>query len=278
MAEQVVRLFVLNFDDPPRFGFEAFNQTEATKKGPGKLIKLLALILLLFGLYWIVRYFIHNYKSSLLRIQVEGYTPIDVYCQTWPPSANSRPSSDLKVVLLHEGRMKNTWEAVNTPKILSDNGFHVFSLTLPTITKLVNSPVTYPFKGNVLFEALKRLKATDAIIVVPSFTGSYGMPLVLRSHLPLKGFVAVAPIDTEHFTAKEYKILTIPTLIIYGENENIGGGKSNFLDYLKLVQNKEVVVIKNAGSDCFVDQPDEFHQFLLKFLYNKDNRNVKVTF
>ncbi|MCX6790810.1 MAG: alpha/beta hydrolase [Candidatus Gribaldobacteria bacterium] len=59
--------------------------------------------------------------------------------------------------------------------------------------------------------------------------------------------------------------VTSPTLIIWGEND-----KTTPLTDAKimngLIKNSQLVVLKEAGHSCFIDQPQEFYKELVKFI------------
>lgn len=107
---------------------------------------------------------------------------------------------------------------------------------------------------------------TSPVVVSPSMSGSFSLPYLFSDGAPAtrhaQGLVAIAPIHADHFD-KNYKQDSLPTLIVYGENDPAGKISG---EHLKALPRSQVVEIPKAGHACYVDQPDSFHKALKEFL------------
>lgn len=171
------------------------------------------------------------------------------------------------VVLLHSDKLDSSvWENIKTLDLLFKLGYRVIALDLPGFgnSKLFKEPAENYEKAAVFEMVLKELNATNAILVVPSSSSSYALPLVVRGSLKLSGFVAISPYHTEKFTKTEYSMLKIPTIIIYGSADNEYGEKSS--NDLQHIPDSKIHVIKGASHACYLQNPDEFHDVLKTFL------------
>jgi len=59
--------------------------------------------------------------------------------------------------------------------------------------------------------------------------------------------------------------LQVPTLIVYGENDNTAMAKQA-PDNLRIMPNSQDVRLKNAGHAAYLDQPHMFHKLLYNFM------------
>lgn len=103
-----------------------------------------------------------------------------------------------------------------------------------------------------------------AVIVSPSMSGTFSIPLLLRKPALFKGFVPVAPgAALEHRRAEFTEVKDIPALIVYGELDKMG---TNASELLSAIPGSEVLMIEGAGHPAYLDDPRLFHEKLLEFL------------
>ena len=83
-------------------------------------------------------------------------------------------------------------------------------------------------KGEFLFAFLNAVVGDDVkpVVVTPSMSGSFIIPLLQEHPDRLLGWVPVAPVNTGAPGDKFYKDLTVPTMIVYGEKDTGLGYKS----------------------------------------------------
>ena len=170
------------------------------------------------------------------------------------------------VVLLHGMRYSSSiWEELGTLDLLRDHGYRAIAVDLPEHgdSAGIGTPKKTFQRAHLLELTLADLHAKDAVIIAPSMSGIYALPLVLRGRLKLKGFVPIAPSDTERFSKEEYELTKIPTLIAYGSEEK---DPLSFVKHLQHMPNSRTFVVEGARHACYVDKPGVFHRALLEFL------------
>ena len=57
----------------------------------------------------------------------------------------------------------------------------------------------------------------STVVVSPSMSGEYAIPLVFSSNPILSGWVPVAPVSIKSHEVTEYQSLQLPVLAVYGE-------------------------------------------------------------
>lgn len=171
------------------------------------------------------------------------------------------------VVLLHSEKLDSSvWENIKTLDLLYSMGYRGIAIDLPGYGKSYRyKPPAESYDKAVILEIiLKELDATRSILVVPSMSGAYALPLIIRGSFPLTGFVAISPHQSERFSKTEYTLLKTPTLIMYGQLDKEYGEKS--ANDLMNIPDSKVHVIKGAGHACYLQNPEEFNEVLRNFL------------
>ena len=171
------------------------------------------------------------------------------------------------MVFLHgQAFDSGTWKNLHTLDIIKKAGFRAIAVDLPGHGSSYGPTLGPSFseRGFTLRDILLQLHATDCILVAPSMSGTYALPVVVRGRLPLKGFVAIAPVGTNQYTEVEYASLRIPTLIMYGSEDSNLGLKS--LLQLQHIPNSRVSKIPRAGHACYTQNPRAFHRSLIDFI------------
>ncbi|XP_043406456.1 protein ABHD14A isoform X2 [Chelonia mydas] len=173
----------------------------------------------------------------------------------------------LEVVFLHgQAFTSKTWEDLGTLTLLSEEGYRSVAIDLPGYGNSPLSDSVSTEQGRVAFllRVLKELGIQRPVLISPSMSGHYSVPFVLVHGAQLKGFVPIAPVGTQEYTAQQYQQVQTPTLIIYGERDSGLGAQS--LQSLQQLPKHKVVVLPDAGHACYLEKPREFHEVLLAFL------------
>lgn len=166
------------------------------------------------------------------------------------------------VVMLHGGRFRaTTWQDTGTIEVLADKGFRVIAVDLPGYGESPRSSVK---RGEWLVMFLDALKLDKPVVVSPSMSGGFSMPLVTTRPERLGGFVAVAPVSIKRHEDVLEKI-TIPVLAIWGENDKVVPlAHANLL--VKKAPYARKVVVEKAGHALYMDDAKAYHRALIEFL------------
>ena len=175
-------------------------------------------------------------------------------------SGEGNPQS---VIFLHGKRFSSlNWEEVGTLDLLAEKGFDAIAIDLPGYGKS-------PAADNIAVEEvlpliMEALGVIKPIIVAPSFSGTYALPVISEHPSDFTGVVAPAPLGvTENGGA--LKGTALPFLIIWGDNDPIVPVENaHILD--SLLANSHVVIIPDGGHPTYINQPDTFHRHLVRFL------------
>jgi pimeloyl-ACP methyl ester carboxylesterase len=166
------------------------------------------------------------------------------------------------VVLLHGASFRaETWKQLGTMTVLAQAGFLAYAVNLPGFGQ--SSPGGGPARTWLrrLFDALK----IDAPVVVsPSMSGQYALPLVIEEPQRVAGFVAVAPVGIMNYH-RELAQIQAPVLAIWGEHD-----RTVPLDHaytlVQAVKRGRKVIIAGGSHAPYMSDPAAFHKELLKFL------------
>jgi len=193
------------------------------------------------------------------RIDVSG---VDTFLRTATPL---KEASNLTFLFLHGAAFSSkVWHDLGSLQLVAALGFKAFAIDLPGFCQTSDqmssdrdSPVEYL---TALFQVLK---LEQVILIVPSMSGRFGLPFLVKHPELVSGFVPVAPIATESVSQSQLQSLQVPTLSIIGENDARLGRIS--LNNLKVIPNFQNVVLKNAGHAAYLDEPEKFHNLLFNF-------------
>ncbi|XP_033875714.3 protein ABHD14A isoform X1 [Acipenser ruthenus] len=184
-------------------------------------------------------------------------------------AAGKKMQPRLQVVLLHgQAFTSKTWEDLGTLTLLASHGYQALALDLPDSETMK----TDQNRTNLLLRFLDSLGVQAPVLISPSMSGRFSLPLLMHHSSRLRGFVAVAPVGTKLYSEQQYHSIQTPTLIVFGALDGSLGTQS--LKNLSQLPHHTVVRIDGAKHACYMDKPREFHQALLIFL-SKLNRETR---
>ncbi len=174
------------------------------------------------------------------------------------------PEHGQPVVLLHGASFTaDTWKKIGTLKALSDAGYLAYAVDLPGFGQ------SSPSQGSArtwLRVLLDLLKIEKPVIVSPSMSGRFSLPLVIDEPDRVAGFIAVAPVTIPSYRNQLAQI-TAPVLAVWGENDSIVPIADADL-LVGSVKHGRKVVIAGATHAPYMSNPAVFHQSLIEFLAN----------
>jgi abhydrolase domain-containing protein 14 len=172
------------------------------------------------------------------------------------------PDDGRPVVLLHGASFTSkTWQEIGTLAALAEAGYRVVAVDLPGFGKS-DSTSTSPTEW--LGRLLDELEIDKPVIVSPSMSGSFALPMITGQPDRVAGFVAVAPVAIDRYRNKLAQI-RCPVLAIWGENDRtIPFDHADAL--VQAVEQGRKVIVPGGSHVPYMSDPAAFHRELLAFL------------
>ena len=166
------------------------------------------------------------------------------------------------ILLLHGASFSaQTWSELGTLTWLAQQGYHSIALDLPGFGK---SAQFSPQRQHFLSEIIVSLNLTKPIIISPSMSGQYSLPLVVNHPEQVGGLVAVAPVGIPTFEA-QLANTAVPILAIWGSNDHIVP-VTQAQRLCQITPQARQVILPNAGHACYLQATEDFHHHLLEFI------------
>lgn len=165
------------------------------------------------------------------------------------------------VVLLHGGRFSSaTWRQLGTLARLAAEGFHVVAVDLPGYGR---TPASDLAPGRFAELLLAALSPQPVVLVSPSMSGRFSLPLLATDPASVAGFVAVAPVGIPELLPR-LRGLEVPALLVWGEEDRVVPPQQADL-LAAALPNSRKVILDGASHASYLDQPDRFHDELVSF-------------
>jgi pimeloyl-ACP methyl ester carboxylesterase len=111
---------------------------------------------------------------------------------------------------------------------------------------------------------LDRLDLKRPVVVSPSLSGWFALPLVTAEPDRVAGFAAVAPVGIRRYKDRLGRI-TAPVLAVWGEHDEVVPQEQADL-LVGSVKRGRKVIIPGGGHAAYMSAPAAFHAELLGFL------------
>ncbi|GFO12238.1 abhydrolase domain containing 14b [Plakobranchus ocellatus] len=206
-------------------------------------------------------------KVEKIEVALKDKTVSVHVVQTSPRQADA--SISLDVLFLHGGKYSSQdWLDIQSLDHVATWGYRAVAIDLPETGALRK------WGGNVLYGCTSGYSSEDPAKKVsifkfpddPEQCRQYSLPFLFSepktSRERAVGYVPITPVSTQEFR-EHYPDSQLPTLIVYGTKDPEWNTPVN--DF-KLLPVHELAPIEDAGHACYLDQPDQFHKALCRFL------------
>jgi abhydrolase domain-containing protein 14 len=171
-------------------------------------------------------------------------------------------SHPVAILFLHGASFTaKTWEELGTLTLMAEKGYRAVAIDLPGFGE---SAALDGDRAGFLINVMAKLKLVKPIIVSPSMSGRFSLPLLIKHPEQFSGFVPIAPVGIPDFET-QLKGITVPTLAFWGDNDKLV--PAIWADRLcEAMPNAKKHLLKQAGHACYIRKTGAFHEQLLKFL------------
>lgn len=166
------------------------------------------------------------------------------------------------VLLLHGASFSaQTWQELGTLELLAREGLRTFALDLPGFGE---APAAEVDTETFLIDVLRELGIRRPVVVSPSMSGRFSLPLVIAAPPRTSGYVAVAPVAIPKYRSRLRRII-VPVLAVWGEKDSTVPRSFQRM-LVETAPYGRAVVIPGAGHAPYMQDAETFHAELLKFL------------
>ena len=144
---------------------------------------------------------------------------------------------------------------------LAGAGYLIYAIDLPGHGKSSPSLGTPRTWLRVLLDLLR---IEQPVVVSPSMSGRFALPLVTEEPQRVSGFVAVAPVGIPQYQDSLDRI-SVPVLAVWGEHDDIIPLEQADL-LVGSAQRGRKVIVPGGSHAPYMSDPAAFHSALLEFL------------
>jgi pimeloyl-ACP methyl ester carboxylesterase len=166
------------------------------------------------------------------------------------------------VLLLHGQAFRAaTWQELGTLAFLAEHGWRAVAVDLPGFGESRSSPAPPAEFLEGLFVALALERA---VVVSPSMSGRFSLPVLAEHASRFAGFVPIAPVGIDAFAGPQDGA-SVPTLVLWG-GADVVIPVAKAEDLAARIPDARISVIEGASHPCYIDAPARFHADVLAFL------------
>ena len=122
-------------------------------------------------------------------------------------------------------------------------------------------------RAQVLRTAINQTSQNRAILLGPSMGGRVALEFTLDNPGLVSGLILVGAVGIPE-NRERLKELSLPCLAVWGGEDAISP-LANGYQVRQEIKGAELAIISGAPHPCYLDQPDEWHRILLRFLAEK---------
>jgi len=180
-------------------------------------------------------------------------------------SLRAGPAGGTTVLLLHGGRFTSeTWRDLGTLEALARAGLRAVALDLPGFGA---SPACELSRAEVLPRVIEVLGGA-VVVVSPSMSGTFSLPLAIDHPQALLGYVPIAPAGIDRYRDRLGEIRA-PTLIFWGSADSVFPLEQG-TQLAAAIRSARLSVFEGAAHPCYLEQPARFHSELIAFVRGLD--------
>ena len=169
------------------------------------------------------------------------------------------------IVLLHGMKFQaETWQKLGTMEFLASHGLRVVAVDMPGFGK---SPECGKKPIEILHAFLNAMALSQVTLVGPSMGGKTSIEYAVDHGENLEALVLVGAVGVEENRSRLNRI-QVPTLIVWGAEDAVSPVAMSEILVEELGETQRVI-IDGAPHPCYLDQPEQWHDALKKFLINK---------
>jgi len=220
-----------------------------------------------------------NLKASVLPLHFKGgdvapgvsiksdnvnVLDTNVFYRLAEPGASSTPSGQVLFLLHGAAFTSRTWEnEIGTIQTMASLGHKVIAVDLPGYGQ---SSKYDGDRGEFLIKLVKTLSPNDKpVLVSPSMSGTFSLPLLNRSPELICAYIPVAPVATSSYSKSFYESLQVPTMIVYGEKD-LGLGLTSAKHLSDIPTSTTPQILADSRHPAYLDQPEVWHQLIYNFM------------
>jgi len=165
------------------------------------------------------------------------------------------------VLMLHGARFSSgTWLELGTARALAAAGLRVLAPDLPGFAA---SPASSAPEEDFLASLLDELAVERAVVVAPSMSGRFALPLAARHPERVAGLVAVAPVGVSRWVG-ELEGSTFPLLTVWSTTDEVVSPADAEL-LAAAIPDAAHVRYPDAPHPAYLDNPEDFAERLVEF-------------
>ena len=121
-------------------------------------------------------------------------------------------------------------------------------------------------RGDLLVALIKALSPNQKpVLVSPSMSGSFSLPLLDKNPDLLCGYIPVAPVATSLYSKSFFLSIQVPTMIVYGDQDTgLGSTSARHLGDIPTATAPQI--LPNSRHPAYLDQPEIWHQLIYNFM------------